>query len=392
MEQVTLRPPPSYPQIARAPSAGGDLIADTIPDLLWVDGNLRTPYVQSWFAGLQHQAWRDWYFEAQAQGAQGRKLISTDAVNRRAATTASTTAGRVNPGIAEDILFRSNAAASSYTAFTALARYRSQRGQTQVAYTWGHSIDNQSDPLQGTFDDLQFTRASNTNNGYNRAGFTRQFESAADRASSDFDQRHNLVVHSIWYIGVTRGGRLTRLALGDWQVAGMAGFRSGFPFNLIAGVGLPACPGSINSSTAILRNRPSLVPGRSPFLPQRVPVPGGYQILDPTAFCAPGPQAVGNLGRNALTGPGFWNADLSVAKSFRPRFLGESGTVQVRADFFNAFNHANLGNPDGIAEICDICTFGQALLGRQGVQPSFPSAAPLDQLARQVQLQLKVIF
>jgi hypothetical protein len=391
MDQVTLFPAPSYPQVARAPGAGGIALDNTAPELLWVDGNLRTLYVQSWFGGFEHQAGRNWYFEAQAQGALGRKLISTDIVNRRSATTFSATAGRLNPRIAEDISFRSNAVSSSYTAFTTLAQYRSGKVQTQVAYTWGHSIDNQSDPLQGTFDDLQL-KPSNTSNGNNRASFTRQFESGADRASSDFDQRQNLVANGIWYAGISQGSRLEKLLLANWQIAGMAGFRSGFPFNLIVGTGLPSCPGSPDSSTQILRNRPSLLPGRSPFLAQREPVPGGYQLLNLSAFCDPGTTSVGNLGRNALTGPGFWNVDLSVAKSFRPRFLGESGAIQFRADFFNAFNHANLGNPNNVISICNQCTSGIALLGRQGVQPSFPSATPLDQLARQIQLQLKVFF
>ena len=98
---------------------------------------------------------------------------------------------------------------------------------------------------------------------------------------------------------------------------------------------------------------------------------------------------VGNLGRNAIVGPYFWNADISLAKSVPLRRLGEAAFVQFRADAFNAFNHANLAQPDGLT---NSGTFGVALLGRQGVQPSFPSATPLDQLARQVQLQLKVVF
>lgn len=382
-----------YPGITRSPQ-GGRTLAGSLPSLLWVDANLRTPSVQSWFGGVQQHVSKGLYFEAQAQGSLGRHLISTDIVNRRSALSmGSPTLGRSNQSIAQDIFYRSNGASSSYAALTALARHRTRRSQTQLAYTWGHSIDNQSDPLQGGFDDLQLTRASNTNRGDNRAGFTRQFQSGADRASSDFDQRHNLVLYSVWGVGLPRRGRLAKHAFENWQVAGIAGFRSGFPFNVISTSLLPACPGSpLNSSTEILRNRPNLVAGRSPFLAHRTPVPGGYQLLNQDAFCDPGPSAVGSLGRNALTGPGFWNVDLSIAKSFRPKFLGESGAIQLRADFFNAFNHANLGNPDGLATVCPACTFGQAMLGRQGAQPSFPSSAPLDQLARKVQLQLKVMF
>ena len=333
MEEVALLEVPHYPQVTRTPVPGSLVFGDTTPGLLWVDGHLRTPYVQDWFGGLQHQFFSNLYVEAQSQGGLGRKLISTDVVNRRGATAIDAASGRLNQRIAEDILFRSNAVSSSYTAFSILARYHSRRGEIQAAYTWGHSIDNQSDPLQGTFDDLQF-HVSNNGISDNRAGFTRQFQSGADRASSDFDQRQNLVIHGIWYVGIARGGRFAKLTLSGWQVAGIAGFRSGFPFNLIAGVGLPACPGTPDSNTAILRNRPSLLPGRSPFLAQREPVPGGYQVLDPTSFCDPGPATVGNVGRNALTSAGFWNADLVCLQDGPARLSARVGRHSTARRFF----------------------------------------------------------
>jgi hypothetical protein len=383
--------PASYPQpIPKSKLSDPDAISATgFPGLVWIDGNLRTPHVQSWFAGVQHQFTHNLYFEASGQGALARRLISTDEVNR---TAVGSSGGRLNPKIDENMLFRSNAASSSYTALTTLARYRSARGQFQAAYTWGHSIDNQSDPLQGTFGDFQFSRASNTNTSRLSATFSQQFNPRADRGSSDFDQRHDLVFYGVWDLGPAPGSGVVRELLEHWQIAGMAGFRSGFPFT-VTDSGLPACPGSggIPSSTVLLHPRASLLPGRSPYLDPRVPVPGGYRLLDLSAFCSPPDGVQGNLGRNAFTGPGFWNVDLSVAKSFRISRLGESGRLQFRADFFNAFNHANLANPDPSA-FSGSQTFGIALLGRQGVQPSFPSAIPLDQLARQVQLQLKLIF
>lgn len=373
-------------------SSGPGISPDGIPTLLWFDEGLRTPYVQSWFAGAQQQLSPAVYLEMNAQGALGRKLIGTDRVNRRA-PNASGKEGRANQLYPENILFRSNFAASNYTAMTALARYRTSRAQFQLAYTWSHSIDNQSDPLQGTFDDLQVSRSSNVNLGDNVASLTRQFDSRGDRASSDFDQRHNLIFLSIWDLPGPRAPGWKKRVLSDWRVAQIAGFRSGFPYNLITTSDLPRClatgPASANE---IVRNRPGLLPGRNPELSARVPIPGGYQVLDPTAFCNPGPFAVGALGRNALIGPGFWNVDFSAARSFRFPRMGEAGAIQFRADFFNVFNHANLGNPNGLAELPPNGMFGQAFLGRQGVQPAFPSAAPLDQLSRQIQLQLKVIF
>src|SRR5262249_39778323 len=50
----------------------------------------------------------------------------------------------------------------------------------------------------------------------------------------------------------------------------------------------------------------------------------------------------GNAGRNILLGPGTFNVDFSVLKNFR---FSESRRLQYRAEFFNLFNHAPLGNP-----------------------------------------------
>ena len=63
----------------------------------------------------------------------------------------------------------------------------------QVSYSWSTSRDNQSDPLIGDFFDLGFLRTGFAPDSNPIEGFTRQFDSAADRGYSDFDQRHNLL-------------------------------------------------------------------------------------------------------------------------------------------------------------------------------------------------------
>ena len=365
----------------------------SLPHAVWIDDHLRTPYVQSWFGAFEHHASTAFSLELAARGSLGRKLLGADLVNRRSAGS-STDSGGLSASIPRNIYFLSNSASSSYAGISAAAKYRGRLLFFQIAYTIAHSIDNQSDPLQGTFDDLSITRSSNTGSGSNLASYTRQFDSRLDRANSDFDQRHNVVAFATLPIPGPSRSQLQKLTLTGWQVSGIAAIRSGFPYNLIAGFGLPACPGAIpiRQVAELVRNRPSLLPGQSPVLERPEPVPGGFRLLNTAAFCDPGTGVVGNLGRNSLTGPHFWNADVSLAKSIPLRRLGEGVFLQFRADGFNVFNHANLAQPDGLASIYKGSTFGVALLGRQGVQPSFPSATPLDQLARQVQLQLKVVF
>jgi Carboxypeptidase regulatory-like domain/TonB dependent receptor len=56
------------------------------------------------------------------------------------------------------------------------------------------------------------------------------------------------------------------------------------------------------------------------------------------------PQAgtFGNVARNSFFGPHFFNADASLGKRFK---IKERLNAQFRAELFNAFNHANLGQP-----------------------------------------------
>jgi len=51
----------------------------------------------------------------------------------------------------------------------------------------------------------------------------------------------------------------------------------------------------------------------------------------------------GTLGRNVLRGPGAFNANLSIAKTFR---LREATELEFRVDAFNVFNNVEFGNPD----------------------------------------------
>jgi hypothetical protein len=48
----------------------------------------------------------------------------------------------------------------------------------------------------------------------------------------------------------------------------------------------------------------------------------------------------GNVGRNSIYYPGRQDWNLSVMKNFK---ITEGQRFQVRADFFNAFNHPNAG-------------------------------------------------
>ena len=60
---------PTQRQTVYSPDSA--VIQSVFPELLWTDGNLRTPYIQSWFASLQQQVTRDFFLEINHAGSLG---------------------------------------------------------------------------------------------------------------------------------------------------------------------------------------------------------------------------------------------------------------------------------------------------------------------------------
>jgi hypothetical protein len=63
-----------------------------------------------------------------------------------------------------------------------------------------------------------------------------------------------------------------------------------------------------------------------------------------SGFSCPGLDQIGNVNRNTAWGPHFFNSDMSISKAFTFR---ERYEAKFRMDAYNAFNHINLGNPNG---------------------------------------------
>jgi hypothetical protein len=345
--------------------------------LTLLDPKLRNGYTENSFLGVQQQVGDNMTIEVNGTSALGRRLITTDVVNRYYTTTDLFTLGRPN-GALPDISWRSSQGLSDYYALSTLVRYRLRTVLLQGAYTWSHSIDNQSDPLLGDFFSLNFTSLSSGSNSGPISSFTRQYDSRSDRGNSQFDQRHNLFLVGIW-----QPQSRWRLARG-WQVSWLAAFRTGTPYTVLASFQqAPASGGEFLNEPANLLN-----PG-SARLAHPAPGPGGVYLLNAAAFGEPGAGVLGSSGRDQFTGPGLYNVDTSLARTFSLPKLREGTLFTVRADFFNVLNHANLGNPDSLL---GDKYFGLSTYGRQGVGSGFPAVAPLNETARQIQLLLRLVF
>ncbi len=366
-----------------------DEVASIIKPLLY-QPELRNAYVHSYFGGVQFGVSENLTAEVNALGSLGHKLITTDQINRALSLSQAPSSNVLryyNPAIRE-IAYRSNQGTSRYHALAATARYRSSGLLGQFSYTYSRTSDNQSEPLLGDFYNLDFTGLRSSSR-IGRASFSRQFDSSGDFGNSDFDQRHNFVVFGVWEVPAFAGASKLGVLGRDWKISGLAAARTGFPFTVTARSLLPN-PLS-NPGESLANNRANVVDASRVFA-ARVPVEGGFKLLNPAAFSDPPRGFRGDGKRNAFHGPGFYNVDLSVARTIRLPWLGEAVNVQLRADAFNLLNHTNLGNPDAVFNPDNLEFFGVALKGRAGRDNGFPATAPLNETSRQFQFLLRFQF
>jgi hypothetical protein len=131
---------------------------------------------------------------------------------------------------------------------------------------------------------------------------------------------------------------VARAVAGGWQVSCIFTGQTGQPVNITQ-------PGAISGQ------RPDYIGGEATFSTSESR--RTLQYLNRAAFATVPETTVGaairagNLGRNAIRAPGLINIDFSLGKNFS---LTEALRLQIRGDFFNAFNHTNLSGLNGNIE------------------------------------------
>ena len=182
-------------------------------------------------------------------------------------------------------------------------------------------------------------------NSYNRR---------AEKAVSQLDTPQSLVASFFYELPLGRGKRylseggvVDRLA-GGWYVSGVAGYHSGTPTTVYA-----QCPGTAGdvlfagcSQTGIARV--NVVPGVSQ-VNKRTLNPATTPFWNPAAFTVPAQFTFGNEPRSLSGARSFGgrNEDFTVGKKIR--LVGETATLDFRAEFFNVFNRHIFSSPGGFS-------------------------------------------
>lgn len=234
-------------------------------------------------------------------------------------------------GFGSIAMFR-DAGTSHYNSLqTSLNARLSKDFNFQAAYTYSKAVDP----------------TSNSGNGWDLNDIPNPYDRSYGIGPASFNRDHVFVANFVYDIPAFRhaASRAVRTLVGGWQLSGYVTAQSGRPLNAQLGgsnqnLGFPNWNGAGPGG-----NRPN-VNGAIAY--SKTPTVCNGSSSDPCWFgtsvfsTVPAGQ-YGNLGYDALTGPGRHNWNLSLFKTF---LLSEKrdSRIEFRAEGFNVFNHTQFQN------------------------------------------------
>jgi len=320
-------------------------------------------YVEQWSISAQRELPANFVGTASYLGSHGVHLLDTNVVNLINPIT-----GLVQyPAFASAIGWRGSIGMSNYNGLSLAMRRPFSHGLLVTAnYMWSHGIDN----------------GSNGSGDGDEVSPQNPLCLACDRASGAWDARHVVNGNAVYQLPFGPGKLLlnqpglANAILGSWELTTTALIRTGFPVNVLMPSSYIAPDGATGTE------RPDLVPGVS-LIP-----PGGKTVMDwinPAAFATPAGE-FGTAPRDLARGPGTWQVDLGTAKDIP---LPERLAIEFRAEFYNVFNHPQLGQPQSTFNPSNTTGFGSIINTVNTVSPVTPVGSGTP---REMQLVLRLEF
>jgi hypothetical protein len=213
-----------------------------------------------------------------------------------------------------------NTSRSWYDAgYVSVRRRASNRLSFLANYTFAKALENAPD-----FRSPMFEAATPQNN----------YDLNAEKGPG-CDIRHRVAVSAVYGSPTVGPNRLVQDLTRDWRGSVEYQVQSGFPMTI------SVFGDTANAGTVVGEN-----PIRANSTGAKIFAPGTRNSttwFNPGAFAAPPAYTFGNVGRNTVYGPGLQTMDLALDRSFN---VAEKTRFEARAEFFNAFNHTNLGTPN----------------------------------------------
>jgi hypothetical protein len=237
-----------------------------------------------------------------------------------------------------------NVADSNYHALQATVRRTRGPLTLDVSYSYSHSIDDSSDRNDTTI--------------------VNPLVVSANKASSNFDQRHLINVSYVWTLPKFKShfsdwanaeepsdtppsqslfDKFLEATFGGWEISGVTTMQSGTPYSVInagygaLGISVPDNAG-VASGISSVGSFPDLVGDIHAAAPIGAANPRSFgpALGNAAAFAAPRGLTLGDAGRNLMNNPFRWNFDMTL---FRNVKVHESTNLEFRAEVYNIFNH-----------------------------------------------------
>jgi outer membrane receptor protein involved in Fe transport len=324
-----------------------------------INQNIKTAQTQFVSLALERQVTRRSVLALEYSGAHGIHLYDIAAFNDLGGGQAylgDPAPGTVLPNGTTQALTRTNQqysgintrgsnGSSHYSALN--VRFQTQNlhetGLSLVAnYTWSHSTDD----LSSTFSDS----TGGGSNGIGNLGYLDPRNPRMDWGSSDYDIRHRAVISPIYTTPWFKSGKgWEGKALGGYNLTGIFTIRAGTPFSIFdtkhslnagSGFGIPRYVPLTPISSFSTGTPVAGAAGTNNFTVLTLPAANftPFAMLGNRAASDFGPYPSNMTGRNAFRGPGAWNLDLAISKSFT---LTERLKLEFRAEGFDLLNHHN---------------------------------------------------
>jgi hypothetical protein len=229
--------------------------------------------------------------------------------------------------------YEGSVANSNYNSFQASVRHSEKTLDVMLGYTYSKSID-QASSLADILDPFNFN---------------------ATRGLSAFDLRHNFVATYRYQLPLERLTSRTSVLTQGWAVSGITRASSGFPVSI-----------STDLDNSLMGSLPNGVNNHSADLPDFAGGPleingnprNGHPYFTTSLFSANTLGTFGNSRRRFFYGPGLFNTDLALMKSFQ---ISESKALMFRLEAFNVFNHTQFFGPAAVNGDFSSGLFGQVV-------------------------------
>jgi hypothetical protein len=227
--------------------------------------------------------------------------------------------------------------------------------QFQVNYTYSKFIDNQTSRSELA--------------GYPGTNTYTDYYNPKDRFGlSGNDVRQRLIANGLYELPIGRNKLINTSStwlnetLGGWSVSGLLELHSGTALSVIDATN--------NTGSYSDGVRPNLTGNPNDLPKSRARGAKIAEWFDTTAFTQNAQYTFGNAPRTFGRGPDLVSSDLTLLKRVA---LHEQQGIEFRLEDFNAFNHANLGNPT--------TTFGSSSFGKVNSLQSGTTSSRTLQLA-----------